>query len=107
MLIPIQDIVYADSLLKVLSHDFPAAHFEVYGMPSWSGIADLHKAKAFPNLAINITTPFNFDAASHSGVYIERAFKKEYAGKTSELVYRGYETLFWYASLAEGIWYRV
>jgi len=99
VLVPILDVNYADSILKVLVRDFPEAHFEVYGLPSWNGLTDLHKAKAFPNLSINITDPFYFNPASPSGIYIERSFKKDYSGKPSELVYRGYETLFWYANL--------
>ena len=99
VIIPVTDIVYADSLLRVLSHNFPNTHFEIYGMPSWTEIADIHKAKVFPNLHISITTPFNFNPASPSGIYVERAFKKDYAGKTSEMVYRGYETIFWYTHL--------
>ena len=68
-------------------------------MPSWEDITDLHKAAAFPNFSVTITDPFNFNSASTSGIYIEHNFKKDYSGKPSELVYRGYETLLWYANL--------
>lgn len=99
LVMPVLDVVYADSLLKVLSRDFPETHFEIYGMPAWS---DLHKTKGLANLDINYTVPFNYNVASTSGAYIERNFKKDYSGKPSELVYRGYESLLWYSSLLKG-----
>jgi hypothetical protein len=99
VIIPVLDAKYADSLLTVLSHDFPSTHFEVYGMPTWSSISDLRKEHALPNLSINITVPFHVNASSVPGKYVTRAYKKDYGDKVSEMVYRGYETMFWYANL--------
>ncbi len=99
IIVSILDNAYADSLLKELSVDFPYTHFEVYGMPSWNSIASLNRKNAFPNLSVNVTCPFNFDLSSVSGKYVARTYKRDYGGKPAELVYRGYETLFWYANL--------
>jgi len=99
VIISVIDPNYADSLLNELSGDFPNTHFEIYGMPSWYVIDDLHDNSAFPNLSVNVTVPFNVDLSAPVSRYVARMYKKDYGGKSSELVYRGYETLFWYASL--------
>ena len=99
LIVSILDMVFADSILKGLSSDFPAVHFEVYGMPSWIGINNLRKINNYPNLSIDITCPFNFDPENATCKYVERAFKRDYGSDANEFVYRGYETLFWYAGL--------
>jgi hypothetical protein len=93
------DNAYADSLLKALSVDFPGTAFDVYGMPTWNSISGLHKAHAYPNLTIYVTDPFDYGQGSVTGKYVARIYKEEYGNRAPELVYRGYETLFWYANL--------
>ena len=99
VVIPVTDLVYADTLLRNLSRSFPAARFEVYGMPSWNGLASLHKAGLFSNITVNVTTPFNFDPATDAGKYVTGVFAREYGGKPAEFVFRGYEATFWYVNL--------
>ena len=97
---PVLDAGFADSLLKSLSRYFPGTHFEVYGMPTWNAIANLRKPNAYPNITVNITYPFDFEPTEGNMVsVVDMAYKKEYSGKASEMVYRGYEALFWYAAL--------
>jgi len=96
----ILDNGFADSLLRELAHYFPCTHFEVYGMPTWTAITNLRKANVYNNLTINVTYPFNIEPADGSMMQVvERSYKKEYGGKPQEMVFRGYETLFWYANL--------
>ena len=99
VLVSILDNGYADSLMRLLTAYFPAAHFEVYGMPSWNSIGSLRKATAFPNLTVNVTNPFNYDVATPIGEYVMKHYKADYGSKPGELVYRGFETMFWYANL--------
>ena len=99
MIVSILDIGFADSLLHKLARTYPTTHFEIYGMPSWLSIPDLRKEGAFPNITVNITTPFIIDPATTVGQYVKRMYKENYSGKISESVYRGYETMFWYANL--------
>ncbi|MFI5196090.1 MAG: hypothetical protein ACHQD8_03300 [Chitinophagales bacterium] len=99
VIVSILDPGYADSLLTILSRDFPSTHFEVYGMPSWNSINDLRKEDMFPNLSVNVTTPFHVGLSSAVAKYVTRTYKKDYNGKVPEMVYRGYETMFWYANL--------
>ena len=100
VVIPILDNMYADSLLKALSRFFPNTHMEIYGMPTWSTMTNLRKANAYTNLTVNVTYPFSFEGgADRAAQAADRNFKKEYGGKATEMVYRGYETMMWYAAL--------
>lgn len=102
VVIPIVDVSYADSLLKKLSGSFPGTHFDVYGMPPWNTMPSLRRATAFPNLKVKITCPFNYDSLDNSHIrYLGRMYARNYGGHPQELVYRGYETLYWYASLLQ------
>ena len=99
VVVPVMDNVYADSLLKGLRRDFPKAKFEVYGMNSWSTMPAVAKPGSYTNISVNVPVPFMYDAANPTVQYIDRIFRKEYGGKPQDMVYRGYETLFWYANL--------
>lgn len=99
LIVSVLDGNYADSLLHALSTDFPGTHFTVYGMPSWNGIASIKKPHAFPNLSINITYPFNFNATTGMVPIINLNCTTDYDHGATELNYRAYETLFWYAAL--------
>jgi hypothetical protein len=96
VIVSVLDKAYADSLLAELSEYFPSTHFEVYGMPSWAAAKN---GGDYDNLSINVTTPFNFDASSPVVKYINKQYRKEFTDKPTELVYRGFEALFWYANL--------
>ncbi len=93
------DLPFADSLLHAIKHDFPGVRFIVYGMPTWNNLPLLQKPAAMANFSFSYTTPFNYDPQSPQGSYIAHVFKKEYGGKPQELVFRGYEAMFWYANL--------
>ena len=99
IIVSILETGFADTLLHELSRDYPGTHFEVYGMPSWISITDLRKEGGMPNLSVNITTPFVIDPTTTVGQYVKMMYKANYSGKISESVYRGYETMFWYAYL--------
>ena len=99
VVISVLDPGYADSILRVFTEEFPDTKFEIYGMPSWYVINDIHQDGSLPNLGINVTMPFSIDQASPSAKYISRKYKADYNGKAGELVFRGFETLFWYAHL--------
>lgn len=99
VIIPVLDADYADTLLDALSNYFPGTHFEVYGMPTWTGLTGLKKANAYRNLTINISHPFHFDHSDPLVQKIEGNFKKQFNGPPSDWVLRGYETLMWYSGL--------
>jgi hypothetical protein len=102
IIMAILDTNYADSLMKKISTEFPVNHFDVYGMPSWYDMGALTKTNAFKNMSVHVSHPFYVDYAAEDSKALSRRFKKEYGGKPSDIVFRGYETVFWYASLLKG-----
>lgn len=99
ILMPIMSDRYAESIIRKLFEWFPDYDFEVWGMPSWDNMASLKKPDAFPNTVIYFTSPFYFDPSTAPGQALVRAYKKKYNGQPDNMVYRGYETMFWYAYL--------
>lgn len=101
IIIPIVDVDAADVVLQVLHDSFTAYRMEVYGMPSWKSLSTIRKPDAYSNIAVNFSSPFYFDASTPIVQSVSYAYKKDFGGKANEMVFRGYETLFWYAMLLQ------
>ena len=99
VVLPIMSDKYAESVLRNLYMWFPEYDFEVWGMPSWSDMQSLKKSDAYPNVVVYFTNPFHFDASTASGLAVTNAYKRKLGGKPDNMVFRGYETMFWYAYL--------
>ncbi|MCB0700510.1 MAG: ABC transporter substrate-binding protein [Chitinophagales bacterium] len=100
ILMPIISDDYSSQLLTKLYEWFPNMQFEVWGMPSWNDMAALKKATTFPNVAVYYTSPYYFDASTASGQELAKKYKARYgSANPDKLVYRGYETMMWYAYL--------
>ena len=91
---------YAEELLLNLHNWYLNYEFEVWGLPSWKNMPALSKADAFPNIGVYFSYPFYFDETTAIGKSVKDRYRKQY-GRTvpTEMVYRGYETMFWYAYL--------
>lgn len=101
VMMPILDPGYASMLLKQLVLEFPGYHFEVYGMPSWKSMDLLRSTDALQNIIVMVTSPFYFDSNTPSGKLVFNRYQKTYGGYPSEMVFRGYESLQWYAYLLD------
>jgi hypothetical protein len=99
ILMPIVDNNYAEGVLHKLNDLFPGYQFEVYGMPSWKAMGGIKKADAYPSIAVLFTSPFYYDGSTPAGQMLSSNYKKEFSGRPGEMVFRGYETLYWYAYL--------
>lgn len=99
IIMPFFEPAFADSLLRRLSKDFPATHFEVYGMSSWVAIKNLRKENAYPNLAINIPATCNIDYTSATAKYVIRNYKESFGHKPADPVFCAFENMVWYARL--------
>ncbi len=100
IVMPVVDASYAESMLVQLYYWFPNYSFEVFGMPSWKTISSLRKPDVYPNVQINFTAPFFFDGSTVAAQVLAQQYKKKFGSYVpSEMVYRGYETLFWYLTL--------
>jgi ABC-type branched-subunit amino acid transport system substrate-binding protein len=93
------EIDFAGRILNALAA-LPASYrLEVLGMPSWKAIHSITVAGQYPNMNIYFTTPFYFDPTTRNGQYVQQEYKKYSAAKPSEMVYRGYETVYWLGNL--------
>lgn len=101
ILMPLVDANYADLILQRFNTWFPNYQFKIYGMPSWKALSSMRKPDLYPNISISFPSPFYFEPSSPLVQSIANGYKREFGGRPSELVYRGYETLFWYSSLLQ------
>ncbi len=91
---------YAEKMLQQLYEWFPGYTFDVYGMPSWRTMSSLRKPDAYPNVAVFVTTPFYFENSTPWTQSLVDAYKTRYgSAHPGELVYRGYETMYWLSQL--------
>lgn len=99
IILPIFNTQYVEDILLNLKEWFPAHNFEVWGMPTCRSMKALRKADAFPNTAVYFTNPFYFNSNTASGAALVNAYKQKYGSRVNDMVFRGYETLIWYAYL--------
>lgn len=98
IILGILDVSYSERILQLLYTAFPDYRFEVYGMPSWRSMPTLKKADAYPNVAVFITSPFYYDNSLPLSQALAASYKNlSGSSQLTEMVYRGYETMFWYA----------
>ena len=90
---------YAQNIIVKLYEWFPDYEFEVWGMPSWNDMPSLKKNNAYPNVTVYFTRPFHFDKTTRTGNSLARKYKEQYGGRAENMVYRGYETFYYYAYL--------
>jgi len=90
---------YTEKLLKLLAEQFPRYRFVVMGMPSWKSIYSITQAGNYANMDIYFTTPFFFDPTTGPGNFINNEYKKYSLMKPGEMVYRGYESVYWLSHL--------
>lgn len=96
---PVSDSKYIDSLIKTLHRYYPQATFSIYGLPGWCNMASLTVAGAYPKTTVLVPASFVFNDKMAVARYIAQIYKREYGGRPQDGVYRGYETLYWYANL--------
>jgi hypothetical protein len=100
VVMPLMENAYAESLLQQLKTHFPDYHFDVYGMPGWKSFLVNRKSGAFgENIGISVTSPYYFDATVSYGQLLTNTYKQRFNAKPGELVYRGFETLYWFTDL--------
>lgn len=99
--ISVLELAKAEQILNALAELPPAYRFEIFGMPSWKSLRGLTQSSAYTTMSIYYTTPFFFDPTTGPGKYVGTEYKNLYGGSPSEMVYRGYETLYWMSNLLD------
>lgn len=95
------DIGNAEQLLNTFAALPRSYHLEIFGMPSWKSLRGLTQPSDYMTQSIHYTTPFFFDPTTGTGKYITTEYNNTYGGTPSEMVYRGYESLYWMANMLE------
>jgi len=101
ILMPIVDNSFAEGILQQLYSWYPRHQFEVFGMPSWKFIGTLRKPDAYPNVGVSFTSPFHYDMTTPAAQNLTLNYRRQFGGRMAEMVFRGYEVLYWYAGLLQ------
>ena len=95
------EIAKAEQLLNSLAQLPSSYRFEVFGMPSWKSLRGLTQSSAYTTMSIYYTTPFYYDPTTGPGKFVSNNYKTNFGGTPSEMVYRGYEILYWMSSMLD------
>jgi hypothetical protein len=101
LFVSVLDINNAEKILNALAEMPRAYRFEIFGMPSWKSLRGLTQPSEYMSLSIHYTTPFYYDPTTGPGKFIGTEYTNLYGGSPSEMVYRGYESLYWMSNLLQ------
>jgi hypothetical protein len=97
---PIVDAAWAEKVIIQIQQWFPDYSFDIFGLPTWKSVATLKKPEAYPNTSISFTAPFYYDVTNPVVSGLSYRYRAQFGqGKPNELVYRGYESLFYYVNM--------
>lgn len=99
--VSILDIGRTEQLLNTFAALPGNYRLEIFGMPSWKSLRGLTQSSDYMTESIYYTTPFFFDPTTGPGRYINTEYGNQFGGSPSEMVYRGYESLYWMANLLD------
>lgn len=95
-------ILDAGTTYKTLKKLAPIAsrfHLKVYCMPTAEAIKSLGKVDEFPNMPVYYTSAYIIDKITPSSMYIGREYKKRMGTAPSDIVFKGFESLYFFAKL--------
>jgi len=72
---------------------------KVYCMPTMEAVKALGKTDEFPSMPIFYTTSYIIDKITPSSVYISQEYRKKMGGHVSDIVYKGFESLYFFSTL--------
>lgn len=91
------DINFAQRLCQQLATLNTTRATTVFGMPTWDG-ADFTKSE-YKDLEIYYSTPFYISPEDKNANALQQLFKTRFYSRPSDMVYRGYETLYHFGKL--------
>lgn len=91
------DLNFAQRLCQQLATLTASHATTVFGMPTWD-VADFSKPE-FKNLEIYYSTPFYISPEDKNADALEQVFKTKYYSRPSDMVYRGYESVYHFGKL--------
>jgi hypothetical protein len=91
------DLGFANSVLQTINGFGESYPVTIFGMPNWDNI-DLGKSLS-SNLELIYGTPFYVNPQDKKAEAIHQFFKTRFYSRPSDMVYRGYETLYHFGHL--------
>jgi len=88
---------FASSIAKALCEN-PQYKTTLIGMPNWDGIRQFDKLDC-NSLEIVYSTPFNYSRSDSTGYNISQAYHDKFYARPSDMVYKGYETMYHFTHL--------
>lgn len=85
--------------LKILSPHAKRFGLKVYCMPTSEAIKAFSKTDEFPGMPIFYTTSYIVDKITPASMYINRQYKKLMGSAPADIVYKGFESLYFFAHL--------
>ena len=92
------DLNFANDLSQKLASISDEYNLKLIGMPNWDGLPGLNKP-GMKTLEVIYTTPFNLSNSNSLALSIQDHFKDKFYSRPSDMVYRGYETMFRFGKL--------
>ena len=92
------DLNFANDLCQKLASISDEYNLKLIGMPNWDGLPGLNKP-GMKTLEVIYTTPFNLSNSNSVALSIQDHFKDKFYSRPSDMVYRGYETMFRFGKL--------
>ncbi len=85
--------------LKTLSTVALRYHLKVYCMPTTEAIKSISKVDEFPGMPIYYTSSYIIDKVTPASQYITNAYKRKMGSLPSDVVYKGFESLYFFYNL--------
>ena len=85
--------------LKLLAPLAKQYGMKVYCMPTSESVKAIGKTDEFPAMPIYYTTSYMIDKITPSSLYITHEYKKHMGGYPSDMVYKGFESMYFISSL--------
>ena len=92
------DLNFANNLCQKLSSISDDYNVKLIGMPNWDGLAELNKP-GMKTLEVIYSTPFYVANTNNTALSIQDYFKTKFYSRPSDMVYRGYETMYRFGKL--------
>lgn len=85
--------------LKLLAPIAKQYGIKVYCMPTSEAVKALGKTDEFPSMPIYYTSSYMIDKITPASIYINREYKIHMGGFVSDIVYKGFESIYFFANL--------
>lgn len=95
----ILDAAATYNILKALQPLASRRKLTIYCMPTTEAVKALNKTDEFPGMTIYYTTSYIIDRITPASLYITRKYKNLMGSAPTDVVYKGFESMFYFAHL--------